>query len=123
MFRFLNSNLCKYFTNEKSRILTCEAFAKDLQSFPFGHLDIFPFLNYKPNNNKNAIIKPNNAIASTKAKPKIVYVNKVFNNKGFLEIAIKKEPNTLPIPIPAPIRDIVAKPAAIIFADNKIIIK
>lgn len=52
----------------------------------------------------------------------MVYVNKVFNNNGLREIAIKKDPNTFPIPTPAPIREIVAKPAAIIFADNKIII-
>ena len=76
---------------------------------------------YNPNNNKNAIIKPERAIASTNAKPKIVYVNKVFNKRGLREIAIKNGPETFPIPTPAPIREIVANPAAIIFADNKII--
>lgn len=61
-------------------------------------------------------MRPNNAIASTNAKPKIVYVNKVFNNKGLREIATKKDPNTWPIPTPAPIKEIVARPAATIFA-------
>jgi len=78
------------------------------------------FKYYKPNNNKKAIIKPNRAMASTSAKPKIVYVKSVLRSNGFLEIAIKNDPNTFPIPTPAPIRDIVASPAAIIFEAFKI---
>jgi len=71
---------------------------------------------YKPNNSKKLIIKPNSAIASTSANPRIAYVNNVFKRSGFLERATKKDPKTFPIPTPAPIKDIVAKPAAIIFA-------
>ena len=76
---------------------------------------------YKPNKSKKLIIKPNKAIASNKANPSIAYVNSVLRSSGFLDKAIKKEPNTLPIPTPAPIRDIVANPAAIILAAFKII--
>jgi hypothetical protein len=85
-----------------------------LQSTP-----LFPV--YRPNKNKNAIIRPNSAIASTKANPRIVYVNNVLRSKGFLLRAIRKAPKTLPIPTPAPIREIDARPAAIIFAAFKII--
>lgn len=47
----------------------------------------------------------------------MVYVNNVFKSRGFLDIAIRNDPKTLPIPTAAPIRDIVAKPDAIIFAE------
>jgi hypothetical protein len=77
---------------------------------------------YKANKIKKAIIKANKAIASVKAKPKIaVRVNSCCND-GFLEIPKTKEPNTVPIPVPAPAKPIVAKPAPMNFDDcNNII--
>lgn len=81
------------------------------------------FIDYSPNNSKRAIINPNKAIASTKANPDIVYVNNVFNSNGLRDSAIEKDPNTFPIPAPAPISDIVARPAAkILDAFNNIIV-
>jgi hypothetical protein len=53
-------------------------------------------------------------MASTNANPRIVYVNKVLSNKGLREMATRNDPKTDPIPTPAPISEIVARPAAII---------
>lgn len=68
---------------------------------------------FYPNKIKNAIIRPNSAIASVKAKPKIAYENRVLVVSGFSAIERHKAPNKLPIPIPEPASEIVAKPAPI----------
>jgi len=53
----------------------------------------------------------NNAIASANANPKIVYENNVFSKSGERAIEIINDPNTNPIPTPAPATPIVADPA------------
>lgn len=80
------------------------------------------FLHYNPNNIKKVIIKPNNAIASHNAKPKIAYINKSFCKKGFLLTEFIKPLKTIPIPIPEPRIEIVDSPADINLADWIIII-
>ena len=61
----------------------------------------------------NVIIKPNKAIASVNAKPKIAYVNNVLANSGFSAVPITNDPKTKPIPTPEPANETVAKPAPI----------
>jgi hypothetical protein len=73
------------------------------------------------NKNKNAIIKPNKAIASVNANPKIAYVNSCLTINGFLEIASIKPAKTIPIPTPEPASDIVANPDPITFALSNIL--
>ena len=65
---------------------------------------------------KKAIIKANKAIASVNAKPKIAILNNSSFREGFLDVPNTKAPKTVPIPIPAPAKPIVAKPAPIHFA-------
>ena len=62
------------------------------------------------NNIKNAIINANKAVASVNANPKIQYLNKSSDKSGFLETAIKNEPKTIPIPVPAPAKPNVDNP-------------
>jgi len=78
--------------------------------------------NYKPNNIKKAIIKPNKAIASVNAKPKIANTNIWRTMFGLREIPKIKLPKIIPIPIPEPEIEIVDKPAAINLALNSNII-
>lgn len=56
-------------------------------------------------------------MASENAKPKIAYEKSCPLRRGFLETPIINAPNTTPIPIPAPINPVVAKPVPIILAD------
>ena len=56
-------------------------------------------------------------MASVNANPKIAILNNSSFNEGFLEVPVTNEPNTEPIPTPAPAKPIVAKPAPIHFAD------
>src|SRR6185437_14060587 len=77
---------------------------------------VFIVLYYATYNNKKAIINANNPVASAKAKPKIAYENNCPLNEGFLDTPIIKAPNTTPIPTPAPIKPVVAKPVPIILA-------
>ena len=81
--------------------------------------DSILFSFYATYNNRNAIIKANNPVASANANPKIAYENSCPLNDGFLDTPIIRAPNTtpIPIPIPAPIKPVVAKPVPIIFAD------
>lgn len=65
------------------------------------------------------IIKPNNAIASVNAKPKIAYANNCLSNDEFRANATSNEPKTTPIPTPEPAKEIVAKPAPINLQPNK----
>ena len=55
-------------------------------------------------------------VASANAKPKIAYANNCPLNEGFLATPIINAPKTTPIPTPAPIKPVVAKPVPIIFA-------
>lgn len=55
-------------------------------------------------------------MASVKANPKIAILNNSSFKEGFLEILKTRDPKTLPIPIPAPAKPIVAKPAPTHFA-------
>ena len=73
-------------------------------------------LNYATYSNKNAIIRANKPVASEKAKPKIAYENNCPRIDGFLATPNIKAPNTTPIPTPAPIKPVVAKPVPIILA-------
>jgi len=77
---------------------------------------IFEFKYYYEYNNKNAIIKANRPVASDSANPKIAYANNCGLRAGFLEVAVIKPENTIPIPTPAPANPIVAKPAPMYFA-------
>jgi len=52
-------------------------------------------------------------MASVNANPSNAYVNSCFNNAGFLAIDITNDMNTIPTPVPAPTRLIVAAPAQI----------
>jgi len=73
------------------------------------------YINYEYNN-KKAIIKQNNPVASANANPRIAYWNNCGRKEGFLAVASIKLPKTKPIPAPAPDKPIVAKPEPIIFA-------
>ena len=53
----------------------------------------------------------------------MVYVNSVFSISGLRATATRNDPNTVPMPTPAPISEIVASPAAIIFAASIIILQ
>ena len=72
--------------------------------------------NYTTYNNKKAIIRANKPVASAKANPKIAYENSCPLSEGFLATPKISAPKTTPIPIPAPINPVVAKPVPIIFA-------
>lgn len=65
---------------------------------------------------KKAIIKANNPVASEKANPNIAYENSCPLKDGFLDTPIISAPKTTPIPTPAPIKPVVAKPVPIILA-------
>jgi hypothetical protein len=71
---------------------------------------------YATYNNKNAIIRANNPVASANANPNIAYENNWPLKLGFLDTPKINAPNTTPIPTPAPIRPVVAKPVPIILA-------
>ena len=71
---------------------------------------------YYEYNNKNDNINANNPIASTIAKPKIVKENKEALKDGLRAVALIIDPNTIPIPTPAPPKPEEAKPAPIYFA-------
>ena len=70
------------------------------------------------NSSKKAIIRAKRPVASgfEKAKPKIAYENNLPLKDGFLETPNIKDPNMTPIPIPAPINPVVAKPVPITLA-------
>ena len=53
---------------------------------------------YIANNIRKAIINENKAVASVSAKPKIQYLKSSSLRSGFLDNAIKKHPNTIPVP-------------------------
>ncbi len=71
---------------------------------------------YATYNNKKAIINAKRPVASANAKPKIAYENNCPLKAGFLATPKIKAPNTIPIPIPAPIKPVVAIPVPMIFA-------
>ena len=58
-------------------------------------------------------------MASVKAKPEIANLNNSCLKDGFLEIPIVREPETVPIPTPAPTKPILATPPPIFFAASK----
>jgi len=60
---------------------------------------------------KKQTIKANNPVASHKAKPKIAYWKNCALIWGFLAVAVINDPNTTPIPAPAPIKPEQATPA------------
>ena len=73
-------------------------------------------------NNKNAIIKENNPVASAKANPKIAYPNNCPLTCGFLAVDAIKAEKIKPIPAPAPINPEQANPAPMYFAAANIFI-
>ena len=77
---------------------------------------------YYEYNNKNAIIKENNPVASAKANPKIAYPNNCPLICGFLAVEAIKAEKIKPIPAPAPINPEQAKPAPMYFAAANIFI-
>jgi hypothetical protein len=92
-------------------------YSKDFNKFiKIPCIIILIIFNYTTYNNKNAIINANNPVASEKANPKIAYANNCPLNEGFLDTPIIRAPKTVPIPIPAPIKPVVAKPVPIILA-------
>jgi len=74
------------------------------------------YKNYATYKRRNAIINANNPVASAKANPNIAYENSWPLKDGFLDTPIISAPKTTPIPTPAPIKPVVAKPVPIIFA-------
>ena len=60
--------------------------------------------------------RANNAVASVKAKPKIAKRKSSSFNDGFLAMPANKALKMEPIPIPAPTKPTVVKPAPINFA-------
>lgn len=62
------------------------------------------------------IINPNKLVASAKEKYSIIYENNCLLNEGFLDTPSISAPNTTPIPTPAPVSPVVAKPVPIILA-------
>lgn len=72
-------------------------------------------------NNKKAIIRAKSPVASDKANPRMAYANNCGLNAGFLDVAVIKPENTIPIPTPAPAKPIVANPAPMYFAAANII--
>ena len=56
-------------------------------------------------------------MASDKANPKIAYVNNCLTCSGVREYALINAPKIIPIPIPVPAIEIVAKPLPINFAE------
>eukprot|EP01025_Chloroclados_australasicus_P004178 TRINITY_DN10_c0_g1_i13.p1 TRINITY_DN10_c0_g1~~TRINITY_DN10_c0_g1_i13.p1 ORF type:complete len:214 (+),score=2.80 TRINITY_DN10_c0_g1_i13:210-851(+) len=70
-----------------------------------------PPMGYRANKMRNTTIKANNAMASVKAKPRIAYPNNGLVKDGLRATAEIREPNTKPIPTPAPAKAIVAHPA------------
>ena len=77
---------------------------------------IFYMVYYATYKRRKAIIKANNPVASEKANPKIAYENNCDLKEGFLATPKIRAPNTTPIPTPAPINPVVAKPVPIILA-------
>jgi hypothetical protein len=55
-------------------------------------------------------------VASANANPNIAYANNWPLKEGFLATPNINAPKTTPIPIPAPIKPVVANPVPIIFA-------
>lgn len=62
-------------------------------------------------------MRANNPVASENANPRIAYANNWPLKEGFLATPNIRAPNTTPIPTPAPIRPVVARPVPIILAD------
>src|SRR5215472_538847 len=62
----------------------------------------------------NAISRPKRPVASASAKPRKAQV--VTCAEGLRASELMSEPNTLPMPMPAPTRAMQARPAPIIFA-------
>jgi len=60
----------------------------------------------------------NKPVASDKANPKIEYVKSWGLKEGFLATPSISAPNTIPIPIPAPINPVVAIPVPNIFENS-----
>lgn len=86
------------------------------------NLNPFRRYGYATYKRRKAIIRANNPVASEKANPKIAYEKSCPFNIGFLDTPNIKQPNTTPIPIPAPIKPVVANPVPIILAAEDIFI-
>src|SRR5581483_266838 len=63
----------------------------------------------------SAMTSANSAMASTSAKPSIVIVNTSPRAEGLRPTAEMNDENTLPMPMPAPMRPITARPAPTAF--------
>ena len=79
--------------------------------------------NHYENKTKKAINSAKRAIASVKAKPIIAYLNKVASKDGLRAIPLIRAANIVPIPTPAPVRPIAARPAPNCLADCSNILK
>lgn len=62
------------------------------------------------------IMSAKSPVASDSAKPSTAYPNKVSFKETLRATAVIKEPNTVPIPTPAPANPIAAEPAPIALA-------
>lgn len=65
----------------------------------------------------------NNPVASARANPRIAYVNSCPRSAGFRAVEAISDENTEPIPIPAPVSPIAARPAPMYFAAAAIVKK
>lgn len=65
---------------------------------------------------RNETIRANSPVASARANPRIAYVNNCPRTPGFRAVEEINDENTEPIPIPAPVRPIAARPAPMYFA-------
>jgi hypothetical protein len=65
---------------------------------------------------RNETIRANSPVASARANPRIAYVNSCPRSAGFRAVDAISDEKIDPIPTPAPIRPIAARPAPINFA-------
>jgi hypothetical protein len=65
---------------------------------------------------RNETISANSPVASARANPRIAYVNSCPRSAGFRAVDEIRDEKIDPIPIPAPVRPIAARPAPMYFA-------
>ena len=65
---------------------------------------------------RNETIRANSPVASARANPRIAYVNSCPRSAGFRAVDEIRDEKIDPIPIPAPVSPIAARPAPTYFA-------